>query len=72
MRTQLAKGLPVIEGDKVQLQQVVLNLIINAVQAMTSVDEGLRELLISTDEAVSEGVLVAVADSGPGLAAGGF
>jgi PAS domain S-box-containing protein len=72
VRTQLANGLPVIEGDKVQLQQVILNLIINAIQAMTGVDEGLRELLISTEEAVSEGVLVAVADSGPGLAPAAF
>ena len=72
VRTQLANGLPVIEGDKVQLQQVILNLIINAIQAMTGVDEGLRELLISTEEAVSEGVLVSVADSGPGLAPTAF
>ena len=66
------EGLPVVEGDKVQLQQVVLDLIINAVQAMTSVDQGMRELLISTDDAFSEGVLVAVADSGPGLTPADF
>jgi C4-dicarboxylate-specific signal transduction histidine kinase len=72
VRTQLAKGLPVIEANKVQLQQVILNLIINAIQAMTGVDEGSRELLISTGDAVSEGVLIAVTDSGPGLAPAGF
>jgi PAS domain S-box-containing protein len=72
VRTQLAKGLPVIEADKVQLQQVILNLIINAIQAMAGVDEGLRELLIATDIVASEGVLVAVADSGPGLAPADF
>ena len=51
VRTQLANGLPVIEGDKVQLQQVILNLIINAIQAMMGVAEGSRELLISTSGA---------------------
>jgi signal transduction histidine kinase len=66
MRTQLTEGLPRIQGDKVQLQQVILNLIINAVEAMSSVPEGSRELLISTTKDVS-GVLVAARDSGPGL-----
>jgi len=66
VQTQLAEGLPRIQGDKVQLQQVILNLIINAVEAMTSVGEGSRELLISTRKDVG-GVLVAVRDSGPGL-----
>jgi PAS domain S-box-containing protein len=72
VRTQLAKDLPVIEANKVQLQQVILNLIINAIQAMTGVDGGSRELLISTGDAGSEGVLVAVADTGPGLSSVGF
>jgi PAS domain S-box-containing protein len=65
---ELADGLPVIEGDRVQLQQVVLNLIINAIEAMNGVREGQRDLLISTGKVGSEGVLVAVLDSGPGLA----
>ena len=64
---QLADGLPRISGDRVQLQQVILNLIMNAIEAMSGVEEGSRELLISTVEAESEGVLVAVSDSGPGL-----
>ena len=68
VRTQLAQDLPFIQGDRVQLQQVVLNLIVNAAEAMGGVGDGPRELLISTGEARSEGVLVAVADSGPGLA----
>ena len=51
-----------------QLQQVILNLIINAVEAMSGAGEGERELQISTGQAESEGVLVAVRDSGPGLA----
>jgi signal transduction histidine kinase len=67
VQTQLAEGLPVIQGDRVQLQQVILNLIINAVEAMSAVSEGARELLISTGKDASGGVLVAVRDSGPGL-----
>ena len=50
-----------------QLQQVILNLIINAVEAMSSVSEGSRELVIGTNKDASGGVLVAVRDSGPGL-----
>jgi PAS domain S-box-containing protein len=65
---QLADGLPHILGDKVQLQQVILNLIMNAIEAMSEVKEASRELLISTTNDVdSGGVLVAVSDSGPGL-----
>jgi PAS domain S-box-containing protein len=67
MQTQLAEGLPLIPGDRVQLQQVILNLIINAVEAMSGLGEGSRELLISTAKAKPDGVLVAVRDSGPGL-----
>jgi signal transduction histidine kinase len=67
VRTQLAEGLPLIQGDRVQLQQVILNLIINAVEAMSGVSEALRELLIGTGKDASGGVLVAVQDSGPGL-----
>jgi C4-dicarboxylate-specific signal transduction histidine kinase len=67
LQTQLAAGLPLIQGDRVQLQQVILNLIINAVEAMNGVSEGSRELLIGTGKDGSSGVLVAVQDSGPGL-----
>jgi C4-dicarboxylate-specific signal transduction histidine kinase len=67
VQTQLAEGLPRIQGDRVQLQQVILNLIINAVEAMSGVSEGSRELLIGTGKDASGGVLVAVQDSGPGL-----
>jgi len=67
VRMNLADGLPVIEGDRVQLQQVVLNLIINGVEAMSGVSKGTRELLIGTGKAEAGGVLVAVRDSGPGL-----
>jgi PAS domain S-box-containing protein len=64
---QLSEGLPPIWGDRVQLQQVALNLIMNAVEAMSEVREGSRQLVISTSKAESDGVLVAVGDSGPGL-----
>ena len=67
VQTQLAEDLPLIQGDRVQLQQVILNLIINAVEAMSGVSEGPRELLIGTEKDASSGVLVAVQDSGPGL-----
>jgi PAS domain S-box-containing protein len=68
VQTQLAKGLPLIEGDRVQLQQVILNLIVNAAEAMNGAAEGSRKLLISTSKPEPDGVLVAVRDSGPGLA----
>ena len=68
VQAELADGLPLIRGDRVQLQQVMLNLIINAVEAMTGVSEGPRELLISTAKSETGGVRVAMRDSGPGLA----
>jgi PAS domain S-box-containing protein len=67
LQTQLRKGLPLCHGDRVQLQQAVLNLILNAVEAMTGVNDGSRELLISTEKDLSGGVIVAVQDTGPGL-----
>ncbi|HUB47472.1 MAG TPA: AAA family ATPase [Acetobacteraceae bacterium] len=67
VRTGLADGLPSIEGDRVQLQQVLLNLILNAIEAMSEVSEETRDLLISTAAAEPNGVLVALRDSGPGL-----
>ena len=67
IRVQLADGLPLIRGDRVQLQQVVLNLIINAIEAMSDVNDGARELLISTEGTELGDVLVVVRDSGHGL-----
>jgi PAS domain S-box-containing protein len=69
VQTDLANGLPLIEGDRVQLQQVILNLTMNAVEAMSGVSGVARELLLSTRKAEPNGVLVGVCDSGPGLAA---
>lgn len=64
--TQFAADLEPVLGDRVQMQQVILNLILNAVEAMASV-AGHRELRISTKNQAPDGVLVAVIDSGPGL-----
>jgi NO-binding membrane sensor protein with MHYT domain len=72
VQTQLAEGLPPIQGDRVQLQQVILNLIINAIEAMSGVSERSRGLLIGTQKDASGRVLVAVQDSGPGLNPEGF
>ncbi|MFL9897071.1 MASE4 domain-containing protein [Paraburkholderia fungorum] len=69
VQTQLADGLPFIEGDRVELQQVLLNVVINAIEAMSGVSDGVRELLVSTGKADSDCLLVAVRDSGPGFAA---
>jgi signal transduction histidine kinase len=66
VQTRLADRTPALDGDRVQLQQVLLNLILNAVEAMGSVEAGPRELLISTEQDHT-GVLVAVCDSGPGI-----
>src|SRR5258705_2033061 len=68
MQADLADSLPLIEGDRVQLQQVILNLIVNAVEAMSGASDGTRELFVSSRKADPGGVLVGVRDSGPGLA----
>ena len=68
VRTQLAR-LPRIQGDRVQLQQVMLNLIVNAIQAMSSVSVGERDLQISTKTVEEEGARVGIRDTGPGLSA---
>ncbi|MGH9553093.1 MAG: GAF domain-containing sensor histidine kinase, partial [Terriglobales bacterium] len=64
---QLGEGLSPIHGDRVQLQQVMLNLILNAIEAMINVDEEVRELVISTELSPLEGLLATVVDSGPGV-----
>jgi PAS domain S-box-containing protein len=66
VQTQLAAGLPRARGDQIQLQQVILNLIINAIEAMASTDRGSRELLIRT-ATDANGLCVSVSDSGSGL-----
>jgi signal transduction histidine kinase len=59
--------LPPIEADRVQLQQVILNLVVNALEAMNRIDDGARELQISTKPDASNSVLVTVRDTGLGL-----
>jgi len=65
--THLMDRLVPVQGDRVQLQQVVLNLILNAVEAMGSVEDGVRELLIRTEQGQTCDIVVAVHDSGPGI-----
>jgi len=67
--TVFGDGLPLVLGDRVQLQQVMLNLIVNAVEAMSATSVGPRELLINTAADSSNGVSIRVQDSGPGLPA---
>jgi PAS domain S-box-containing protein len=67
VQTRLAGGLLPVEGDRVQLQQVIMNLVLNAVEAMSSVEARARELAISTERDRASGVFVAVRDSGPGI-----
>lgn len=67
VRTELMKHMAYVRGDRVQLQQVMLNLILNAVEAMSSDKVGLRELSISTEPGQTGGILVGVRDSGSGI-----
>jgi C4-dicarboxylate-specific signal transduction histidine kinase len=82
LQTQLASDLPLISGDRIQLQKVLFNLLMNAIEAMSGVEEGPRELWVSSEKvtgtsgeseksqpalAAAEWTLIAVRDSGPGL-----
>ena len=66
VRTELAAELPRIMGDRVQLQQVMMNLILNGIEAMKDVD-GMRELAIESHRAENEELAVCVSDTGVGL-----
>ena len=67
LQTELGPGLPMVEGDRTQLQQVILNLVLNAIEAMGGIGEATRELRITTETEAAGGVRVTVRDSGPGL-----
>jgi PAS domain S-box-containing protein len=64
---ELAESLPLVRGDRVQLQQVMLNLILNAIEALSGVRDDAREVLITTEVDAAGDVLVTVRDTGPGL-----
>jgi len=64
---ELAANLPLIMADRVQVQQVVMNLILNGIEAMRAVEDRERDLLIKTQRSVEDRLLVAVQDSGIGL-----
>jgi len=72
LRMELAADLSRVLGDRVQLQQVILNLVVNGIEAMTSVTDRRRELLIRSRRNGSNEVLVAVQDSGVGLQSEGL
>src|SRR4029453_6448945 len=67
LRTDPHTTLPRVGGDRVQLQQVLLNLIVNAIEAMSTVHDRSRELTIVSRQEGSDTVLVEVRDSGTGL-----
>jgi signal transduction histidine kinase len=81
LETRLSKNLPPIMGDKIQLQQVILNLLVNAIEAMSGMPQGARQLLLTSDRVAETSpvrgsgtaplpahhALVSVHDSGPGL-----
>jgi PAS domain S-box-containing protein len=67
LRTELAADLPPVMGDRVQLQQVVVNLILNAIEAMATVEDRARDLVITTQRGEGDEIRVAVRDSGIGF-----
>ncbi len=72
LRLELSPALPRVLGDRVQLQQVLLNLILNAIEAMATVQDRTRDLVIQTQRMDEREVVVTVRDSGVGLAPAGI
>jgi signal transduction histidine kinase len=69
LRMKLAATLPMIMGDRVQLQQVIINLVMNGIEAMQSVTDRPRELVIRSRQDETQQVLVSVTDCGVGISA---
>src|SRR5713226_4236974 len=69
LRLELKPALPMILGDRVQLQQVIINLVMNGAEAMQSVTDRPRELVIRSCQDVTQQVLVGVTDCGVGISA---
>ncbi len=67
LKTELFHGLPPVRGDRIQLQQVVMNLVINGVEAMASVTDRSREIVVKSWVAGAGGIVVPVEDTGQGL-----
>jgi signal transduction histidine kinase len=67
LETDLRSDIPPIMGDRVQLQQVILNLIMNGIEAMSTIVDRPKRLRVSSRSGEAGGVLIAVEDSGPGL-----
>jgi signal transduction histidine kinase len=67
LKTTLANDLSLVPGDRIQLQQVILNLLLNAIEAMSTVDGGPRQLLVRSQKHDLDSVLIAVQDSGTGV-----
>ena len=65
--THLAEPVPLVRADRIQIQQVLLNLLINALEALSGVGDGPREVVVQSEPDAAPGVLVTVRDSGPGL-----
>ena len=68
LRLELAPGLPAVDGDRVQLQQVIINFVINGIQAMATVTDRPRRLVIRTQQDERGDVALRVQDAGPGIA----
>ena len=67
LRTELAEELPAVTGDRVQLQQVILNLLLNAAEAMSGIEDRRRQLLIRTEPEAADRVRLSVQDAGVGF-----
>ncbi len=67
LQTRLSSGLPPVRADRVQVQQVIFNLVANAVEAMSKVDDRAREIVVSSGRSDADEVLIDVRDSGPGF-----